>query len=230
MSILANDEINFEVKEVFTNNRFILENYIFFFVILFITTSATSFYIVFRNRGVITLKEFVTIFTPYTLVYLVSTIFFLGILSLLSRFYFITEFEFLTIYFINILVSVLFFLGIYGYKNNKVISLNSFINIQSLTFKKYSLPFLIFFLTFTPALLIALGTKSLSVWLSLLFGLIAIFLSTRWITLMYFFKYSLDDIKGKFKRSKIDNKEEVKPKNQNSNKPKKNKSKKKKRR
>lgn len=195
--------VTLELKEVLVNNKYILENYFIFFVFTFIFFSTGIFYVVLKDWGQVSKKELLKFFTPYFLTYTITTVIFLGLLSLISRFYYVREFEFTPIYLINIFVSVLFTLSVFNIDKNAETSV--LIGSRRLIAKLKSsvLPFLVLCIFFIPALTVGLGVRTIPIWISLVVGLIVIYATTLWIYKVIYINFSLSNFKQVFKKQEF---------------------------
>lgn len=200
LAVNPDENINLEVKEVLVNNKVLIESYFVFFVLTFVTFAGVIFYIVLKDRGIIKLSELIKFYLPYSISYLISSVIFLGLFSLISRFYYLSEFEFTPIYLLNILISIVFFFAVYGFDKEEeittlIIGRKYFSKLES-----YTLPFIICAICFIPALVISLGIKTIPVWAAFLVSWIIIYVSVRWIYTFAFTRFDLSSVRERIKR------------------------------
>src|SRR5690606_39495604 len=65
--------------------------------------SLTSFYFFFRNNSRLKFRDFSKVYGGLIIVYALSSVIYLGVLSLISRFTYIKEIEFNIVYFLNLI-------------------------------------------------------------------------------------------------------------------------------
>lgn len=181
VSGIDTESLDIKVKEVLVNNRYILENYIWFLGIVVLVTSGATFYIVLKEKGRINLKEALKFYLPFIVTIIFSSLVFLGILSLISRFRYISEFEFLTLFFINILTALIFFLSVYKIDYKEEFTLVGFSKRLFKTSRYYALPFLITFLVSMAAVLVVFGLETLPFIVSFIIGLFTLYFVTMWV-------------------------------------------------
>lgn len=181
VSGIDTESLDIKVKEVLVNNRYILENYIWFLGIVVLVTSGATFYIVLKEKGRINLKEALKFYSPFIVTIIFSSLVFLGILSLISRFRYISEFEFLTLFFINILTALIFFLSVYKIDYKEEFTLVGFSKRLFKTSRYYALPFLITFLVSMAAVLVVFGLETLPFIISFIIGLFTLYFVTMWV-------------------------------------------------
>lgn len=201
VSEVESETLNAEVKEVFVNNKYILQNYVWFVVFLNLVAAGTVFYVVLKEKGRISFKELFAFYLPYLITFGLSALIFGGLLSLVSRFAYITEFQFLPIFFINILLACVFFLSVYKLDTKEEFKFIDFSRRLFLTLKSHSLPFLIVMLVSMAAILVSFGLGVLSALASFIAALFVLYFTVMWLYIFLLAKFKVPKLPKKKKPS-----------------------------
>lgn len=216
---LANiqEGVDFNVSELIPNKGLYLIHYLLVSVVMLATAVLTSFYFFFRNNSRLKFRDFSKVYGGLIIVYALSSVIYLGVLSLISRFTYIKEIEFNIVYFLNLITVLLFVSAIYRFKDKERIGTQELLNDLVENQTRFFIPTVIVLLAAVVPMTYALGLKVLPAELYFTASLAILALSTLFVKLFAkilakkTLKQRIKEGRNKLKRRKVkSNKESVK--------------------